>query len=511
MTDTTSAREFHERTKLPPEDGYDRPDPANRPQDHKTYLKQPSQPLASRITPPQLPALAALSYRNPDVDAPATGTEVDLDKLTQLCYFAAGITGVSEGDRTIRYRAASCTGALYHIDLYPVVGPDGPVPAGVYHFDPLSCSLDVLREGDFRGVLADAASDHESVAAAPVTFVATSTWWRNAWKYSERSYRHAFWDSGTVLANLLTTAHARDLPAEVVLGFADQPVADLLGVDVEDEAPLELVPVGAGSSAPEPREVAAISPATAPLSPNPKEYPLIAEAYRGSMLPGGAAVRQWREAADAGGPKPSMESNAGGGERVPLDPVGDEGASKAPLPLSIRRRRSNREYAETALNFRKFSTVLDRAIRAQPLEVTPDDRPLALLHCYLLVNAVEGLEPGSYEYHPEDGELELLRRGEFREDATRLALDQDWAGDAAVGVYFVADLDAVVDRLGNRGYRAAQLEAGLLGGRLYLATYAHRDLAGLGLTFRDDAVTAFFEPRAAGTTPMFHYVFGRPA
>jgi SagB-type dehydrogenase family enzyme len=510
MTDTTSAREFHERTKLPPDDGYDRRDPANLPQDHKDYLDLPSQPLSARIRPPQVPALAALSFGNSDPQSPTTRTDIDRETFTQLCYYAAGITSVREGDRTIRYRAASCTGALYHIDLYPVVGENGPAPAGVYHFDPLSCSLDVLREGDFRGVLAEATAQHEGVADAPVTFVTTSTWWRNAWKYSERTYRHAFWDSGTVLANLLTVAHAQDLPAEAVLGFADQRVADLLGVDIDDEAPLELVPVGAGSPVPEAREVSEISPETEPLSPNPKRYPLIVEAYRGSMLVDGAAVKEWRESAPDGGEQ-TAASPADAGQRIPLDPVGDDRASKAPLPVSIRRRRSHREYAPTPLTFRKFSTVLDRAVRAQPLDATPGDDALALLDCYLVVNAVEGLESGSYQYHPEEGELELLRRGQFREDATRLALSQEWAGAAAVGIYFMADLDAVTDRLGNRGYRAAQLQAGLLGGRLYLATYAHRELAGLGLTFRDDAVREFFEPRAAGTTPMFHYVLGRPA
>ncbi|MEF8857386.1 MAG: SagB/ThcOx family dehydrogenase [Halolamina sp.] len=512
MTDTISARKFHERTKLPPDDGYDRRTPANLPQDHKAYVDLPRQPLSDRIRPPQVPALAALSDGNPNPESPATRTDIDRETLTQLCYHAAGITSVREGERTIRFRAASCTGALYHIDLYPVVGENGPIPAGVYHFDPLTCSVDVLREGDFRGVLADASGRHERVGDAPVTFVTTSTWWRNAWKYSERTYRHAFWDSGTVLANLLAVAHAQDLPAEAVLGFADQRVAALLGVDIDDEAPLELVPVGAGNPAPEAREMPNLSPETEPLSPNPKQYPLITEAYRGSVLADGAAARAWREAAAAPRERATAtHPTATQGKSIPLDPVGDDRASKAPLPVSIRRRRSHREYAPTPLNFRKFSTVLDRAVRSQPLDATPGDDPLALLDCYLIINAVEGLESGSYQYHPGAGELEQLRSGQFREAATQLALSQEWAGDAAVGVYFMADLDAVVGRLGNRGYRAAQLEAGLLGGRLYLATYAHRDLAGLGLTFRDDAVTEFFEPRAAGTTPMFHYVFGRPA
>ena len=83
--------------------------------------------------------------------------------------------------------------------------------------------------------------------------------------------------------------------------------------------------------------------------------------------------------------------------------------------------------------------------------------------------------------------------------------------DAAVCAYFMTDIEAVTDALGDRGYRLAQFESSLTAGRLYLATYAHRDLGGTGLTFFNDEVTEFFSPRAAGQTPTFLYTLGRPA
>jgi hypothetical protein len=51
--------------------------------------------------------------------------------------------------------------------------------------------------------------------------------------------------------------------------------------------------------------------------------------------------------------------------------------------------------------------------------------------------------------------------------------------------------------LGARGYRAAQLEAGIVGGKVYLGTYAHR-FGATGLTFYDDEVERFFSPDADG-------------
>ena len=53
-----------------------------------------------------------------------------------------------------------------------------------------------------------------------------------------------------------------------------------------------------------------------------------------------------------------------------------------------------------------------------------------------------------------------------------MALGQDLAGEASVNLYFLADLQRVTARFGDRGYRAAELEGGIRGGRVYLAAYA---------------------------------------
>jgi nitroreductase len=106
--------------------------------------------------------------------------------------------------------------------------------------------------------------------------------------------------------------------------------------------------------------------------------------------------------------------------------------------------------------------------------------------------------------------LELLREGNFRNQAGYLGLEQELPAEAGVNVYCLADLHAVLARFGNRGYRTAQLEGGIVGGRLYLAAYAER-LGATGLTFYDDDVTAFFSPHAAGKSVMFLAAIGHPA
>jgi SagB-type dehydrogenase family enzyme len=516
------AREYHERTKHSPRSVRESNvtlNPATRPRPYEIYQDLPRIPLDS-IRPPKQPALSAIAESAPDplagTDGPAADPP-DREMLATLCYEASGVVKTIDHDgRELPYRAASCTGKLYHVDLYLVCGDCEGLDAGVYHFDPRRFAFDVLREGDYRDVLA-AASDHSGVADAPVTVVATSTWWRNAWKYRERTYRHAFWDSGTVLANLLAAAHALDYRAEVVLGVADDPVVDLLGLDPEDEAPLELVPVGRDATtndATDTRSVDAIDPAEEPLSPRQEEYPILHDAWEQSTLDDSDAAREWRDACRT----VDLTTDPGDGQRIALDPVDHETASARPLSATIRRRGSCREFDDAPLSRRKLGTVLDRATRGVPGDWTPSGRDgqaserdgLRFNDVYCLLTDVEEVPDGTYQFHPGDTTLERVGDADWR-TKTHLALDQEWAGDAHANVYLVTDVDALVEWLGNRGYRAAQLEAGVALGRLYLAAYAHRALGGTGLTFYDDLVTEHLSPRAAGRTPTTLFAFGQRA
>lgn len=513
----TGALEYHERTSHTTR-SVRRASPGldfeNEPRAYKIYESLPQVSLDG-VHAPQVPALSAITEPGPDGD----GRSPTLETLTTLCHYSSGITKrIRRGSREMEFRAAATTGALYHVDCYLAVGPLDGLPAGVYHFDPRTRSLDVLREGDFRGVLAET-SRSEAVERAPAAVVTTSTWWRNAWKYGERTFRHAFWDSGTVLANLLSVAHALGLRAEVVLGFADDPVAELLGVDPEREAPLELVPIGVDEPAPDAPEVDPIDPETRPYSEQEEDFALIHEAWRAGTLQDGEAAREWRstaaeasfDEAETGAVSGSSSTGPQVAERAILDPVDQKTQSSRPLGETIERRGSCREYEREPISFRKLSTVLDRATRGAPIDARGGEKPLSFVEPYLIVNGVEELPAGTYRYHSAAGELERLVEGEFREEAGHLALDQRLAADAAACVYFLADIDGLVDALGDRGYRLAQFEGALTAGRLYLATYAHRDLGGTGLTFYDDLVTDFFSPHAGGRAPTFLYTLGRPA
>jgi SagB-type dehydrogenase family enzyme len=153
--------------------------------------------------------------------------------------------------------------------------------------------------------------------------------------------------------------------------------------------------------------------------------------------------------------------------------------------------------------------MLDRSTRGVLTDfLTQEEEPLNDL--YLIVHAVEGLPAGAYVYRWQKRGLELLKEGDFRRDAGYLGLGQAIPADCSVNIYFLADLHRALERFGNRGYRAAQLEAAIMGGKIYLAAYAQR-LGASGLTFFDDDVTEFFSPDAAGKSVMFLVAVGKSA
>lgn len=186
----------------------------------------------------------------------------------------------------------------------------------------------------------------------------------------------------------------------------------------------------------------------------------------------------------------------------------DDALPQESVDAVIYRRGSTRRFARKEMSFVQLSTILESTAGAIPADfIAPSGSPFTEL--YIIVHAVDGVAPRTYAYRRNERALEPLRQGDFRREASALGLGQELPGDASFNIYYLSDLEAVARRFGERGYRAAQIEGGILGGKAYLASYALR-CGATGLTFIDDDVTEFFSPHAAGKSVMFLMAIGRP-
>jgi SagB-type dehydrogenase family enzyme len=370
--------------------------------------------------------------------------------------------GRDYGGGTMHWRAYSSAGGLFPVEAY--VG----AADGLYSFDPPAGELVRVREGDARPAIAAA------VGAAAETFVVlTGIHARTGWKYLERGYRHVWWDAGTMLANLLALAAAEELRPRLFLGFVDAELDELLGVDGVHEVALAVLGLGDGD-----RRAGATGPSLSPVRPSApapyRRFPLAEAAHGAGRLPDLDAVRAWRG-----------------------EPAGEEPRlARDEVVAAILRRRSIRRYAPVPVPREELAELLAWSEAAIPADVPPVVRQL------VSAAAVEGLAPGIY-----DARLELVR--EHRERELRLeagfsAMDQDHSALAAVNVVQLGDLDALVSRLGDRGYRWAQLEAGIRAGRLQIGAVM-RGWGAVATTFFDAEVSRLLGTHEA---PMLMVAIG---
>jgi SagB-type dehydrogenase family enzyme len=385
--------------------------------------------------------------------------------LERVLRLGAGVT------RAIRtrggahwFRTYSSAGALYPVELYVATAD------GLFHYHPREHVLRRLRLEDVRANLAD----------GEAVLVQTGILWRTAWKYQARGYRHLWWDAGTMLANVLAVARQEGVDARIVTGFVDADVDRVVGIDGRVERSLVVTALGRAAASPAPAELEPLELEVEPMWRRSVAFPEADGFHEASSLRTTHEVETYRRARPSG--------------TVPLAD-GDADSYATPLESLVRRRGSVREFADAPVDAEALRRLLVRAAAPIPLDVAP------ACELRLVVNGVAGVEPGAYAF---DSGLRPIESGDFRADATHLLLGQDFGADAAVVVFVTADVRSI----GDRGYRAAQLEAGIRAGRLYLGAF-DAGLGATGSTFYDDDVSEFFgEPHLS---PMLAVAIGARA
>ena len=434
----TTTQTLHRLTSYEPGRGWDEPiddprvlqdletnDLGRLPWFYKRYEGAMSRFALPRDLPPGTASAVAVLAGTADVPP----SRMDLAQLSRLLHLSAGVVRTMERPYgTWLFRAAGSAGGRFPLEVY-VSLPDGTgLPAGVHWYDPF---------------------DHALVQVGPVprgeapTIVVTGIPWRTGWRYRERGYRHIYWDAGTLLAQLLAVADSGGLNAWLHGRFPDDAISALVGADTVHEWPVALVALADGEPA-----IHATGPAAAgDVDASPIEFPLVTAAQRAGDLD--TLGSPWDRGA----------------------PVGVPAESSDPIGTVVLARGSQRLMDPTrGVSERVLRTSLSAALRGVPLP-----------H-FVVVHDVEGLGPGVYRWPDLSAPV---RPGPMRDELYRVCLDQALARDAAFVVVAATDVGALDDR----GYREAQLAAGLVEGRLHLLAYALGASAS-GMTFIDSEVPA---------------------
>jgi SagB-type dehydrogenase family enzyme len=171
---------------------------------------------------------------------------VGLRDLGELLGLSCGVTGAQHlgGSDYLLLRANPSGGALYPIEVYPIVFRGRDVRPGLYHYAPREHALELIRAGEFQETVFEITMKQPVVREASFVLALTALTARNMFKYGERGYRYMLFDAGHLAENLYLTANALKFGCVTIAGFVDDRMNELLDVDGVNEYALYLFVAG---------------------------------------------------------------------------------------------------------------------------------------------------------------------------------------------------------------------------------------------------------------------------
>jgi len=150
------------------------------------------------------------------------------------------------------------------------------------------------------------------------------------------------------------------------------------------------------------------------------------------------------------------------------------------LLAALEARRTRRRYSTQPLSLAELSFLLwctqgVKKVSSRPatLRTVPSAGARHAFETYLMINRVDGLTPGLYRYLAiEHSLIELDFSPDLGEQIIHACLEQKQVRNAAVTFLWIAVLERMTWRYGERGYRYLHLDAGHVCQNLYLSAEA---------------------------------------
>lgn len=334
-------------------------------------------------------------------------------------------------------RVQPSAGALYPTELYVQIRLVKGWIDGVYHFEPQTNKLALLYQLNGDGIESAAGLDF---SVNGVLFLIASPYFRSSWKYKNRAFRYCLLDTGHLFGAIEASAYVSGFCAEAIFSFDKLELSSFMGFENKELATL-LVSCGEKIERipKKPLEKIPFVNATDYFEPNE----IIEKAY--------------------------LETNKQNAPSIkPQTP--EYKIDKKGLKEAILTRRSIRAFYGHGISETELDFILEFA--AKPINSQNGEQ----LKLYVVANKTDGLENGVYL------DQKPLKKGDFREEAGYLCLEQALGRDSGATIFITANPDS---------YQCAVITAGLVGHRIYLAAATLGiGVSGIG-AYYDDEVKKF--------------------
>jgi len=174
------------------------------------------------------------------------GEPINLNDLSHLLFYSAGIIEKKEEDWNKTRRAYPSGGGRFPLEVYLFnLQASDELKEGIYHYNVKEHSLEkLLEDNNLREQIYPAAVWQEMMQKAPLVLAISAVFDRNMMKYKNRGYRYVLFEAGHLGQNIYLAATALGLKCCALGGFGDDNLHQLLDVDGESEAVLYLLTLG---------------------------------------------------------------------------------------------------------------------------------------------------------------------------------------------------------------------------------------------------------------------------
>lgn len=170
-----------------------------------------------------------------------SATAMNLKELSTLLFLGAGITR-NAVDTTKSRRSYPSGGARYPIEIYVVSSKIKDLGVGIYHYNVLQHSLELLGEAEKRNI--NSTYYYEFGGQAAAVFIFTMVPWRSVRKYGNFAFKVALIEAGHLAEHMYLVSTALNLKCCAMGGMHEKAVCELLDIDGTQEIPFYMLAFG---------------------------------------------------------------------------------------------------------------------------------------------------------------------------------------------------------------------------------------------------------------------------
>lgn len=407
-----------------------------------------------------------------------TSQKPNVKDLGYYLWYVYGITQYAQfpqGTQSLR-RFVPSGGALYPNELYVYIKLE-EVPIGIYHYDAAHHRLLLLREGNFDSYLTRSLGNSYPINDCFCTMFVSTIFWKNFYKYNNFSYRLQGLDTGVLLGQSLEAANQMGFSSKVYFQFLDRAINHLLGLSEQNENVYAVISL---SSQPVDNKRTSEEIVTAtelcqetPLlthvsnyhSPRNIEYPMLIRLNEASMFESTQSFVKLKK-------NNRMKHFLGTEIILPQNP---ESFSYDFAAVCRKRYSPEIDFTLGQVDQMNLATLLKETCSFSYQNDLGDtyeniDARVSLYGCFY---NVEGVPSGTYSYDHSAHALRGIDFGDFRQLLQLgLTIPNVNLYQVPLCLHVIGDKNHLIEKLGIRGYRIQQMEAGILVQRLLLLSCA---------------------------------------